>query len=417
MTRIPPKVENAPGLIWRTSAKGWEARWQCRTDMINKGFTPKSQRMWEGVEPTPTEAAAISDGCTRLQDEMKIFGRGGLPVVNAYDGTLRSLINCYQTDPDSSYHKKRYAVRRNHDFLLKRIAERQGNEELRDIKARVLLAWHKDWSNDGQKLAMAHAIIGQYRVLFGFGANFLEDPDCERLCGVMGKMRFPMAKPRVERMTADQAIALRTQAHRRGWNFLAMAQAFQFELMLRQKDAIGEWVPLSEPGISDTIKPGEKWIMGIRWEEIDDNLVLRHNTSKRGKDIEVNLRLAPMILEELANFGKVAVADLTRAALPASGPVILCEVTGLPWRTAEFRRKWRIVADMAGIPKEVRNMDSRAGGITEASDAGADLEHIRHAATHSDIAMTQKYSRGSTDKIANVMRIRVESRNKPKTET
>lgn len=417
MTRTPPKVDNAPGLIWRPSGKGWEARWQCRTDMINKGFTPKSQRIWEGIEPTEAEAKAISDGCTRLQDEMKTFGRGGLPVANPFDGTLRSLINCYQTDPDSTYHKKRFAVRKNHDALLRRIAERQGHEELRDIKARVLLAWHKDWSDDGKKLAMASAVIGQYRVLFGFGANFLEDPDCERLCGVMSKMRFPMVKPRTERMTAAQAIAHRAQSHRRGWFMMAMAQAFQFELMLRQKDVIGEWVPLNEPGISDTIAPGRKWLMGLRWEEIDDNLILRHNTSKRGKDIEVDLKLAPMVLEELARHANVVPADLTRAALPASGPVILCEVTGLPWRTAEFRRKWRIVAKAAGIPKEVRNMDSRAGAISEAVTAGAPLTLVRHAATHSDIAMTQKYDREAAQATATVMKMRVSDRNKPKTET
>jgi site-specific recombinase XerD len=57
-------------------------------------------------------------------------------------------------------------------------------------------------------------------------------------------------------------------------------------------------------------------------------------------------------------------------------------------------------------------MDSRAGAISEATDAGADLEHVRHAATHSDIAMTQRYSRGSEDKIAGVQRLRAEHRSK-----
>jgi site-specific recombinase XerD len=196
---------------------------------------------------------------------------------------------------------------------------------------------------------------------------------------------------------------------------MALAQALQFELMLRQKDVIGEWVPLKEPGISATVGPKGKWISGLRWEEIDQNLILRHTTSKRGKDIEVDLKLAPMVLEELALLTKTPIVQLTRTALPVTGPVILCEVTGWPYTTAEFRRKWRIVANEAGIPKEVRSMDSRAGAISEATDAGADLEHVRHAATHSDIAMTQRYSRGSTDKVAGVSRLRVAHRNKPKT--
>jgi hypothetical protein len=53
---------------------------------------------------------------------------------------------------------------------------------------------------------------------------------------------------------------------------------------------------------------------------------------------------------------------------------------------------WRKVATAAGVPKTVYNMDSRAGAISEATDAGAELEHVRHAATHSDISMTQRYS-------------------------
>jgi len=60
-------------------------------------------------------------------------------------------------------------------------------------------------------------------------------------------------------------------------------------------------------------------------------------------------------------------------------------------------------------------MDSRAGAISEATDAGADLEHVRHAATHSDIAMTQRYSRGSVEKVENVQRLRTKHRNKGET--
>jgi hypothetical protein len=111
----------------------------------------------------------------------------------------------------------------------------------------------------------------------------------------------------------------------------------------------------------------------------------------------------------------VPIDKLTRDDLPASGPVIECELTSYPWSTSEFRRKWRILATTAGIPTTVRNMDSRAGAISEATDAGADLEHVRHAATHSNIGMTQRYSRGSVDKVAGVSKQRVAHRNKAKT--
>ena len=185
---------------------------------------------------------------------------------------------------------------------------------------------------------------------------------------------------------------------------IALAQAFQFDGTMRQKDIVGEWVPMDEPGpLSDTISGNEKWVRGIRFEEIDQNLILRHVTSKRQKAIEVNLRLAPMVMDELHRL----------SYLPSAGPVIVREYDGKPWRSGEFCRQWRKVARAAGVPDAVFNMDSRSGGITEATDAGAELEHVRHMATHGDIAMTQRYSRGSIEKVAKVMEMRVAHRNKP----
>lgn len=151
-------------------------------------------------------------------------------------------------------------------------------------------------------------------------------------------------------------------------------------------------------------------------EEIDQNFVFRHVTSKRGKPIEADLHFAPMVMEELSLIAGVPVKDLRREMLPASGPMVVSESTGLPWKAQSFRQRWRKLARLAGIPDDVRSMDARAGAITEATDAGASLEDVRHAATHSDISMTQRYSRGSAEKVANVMRLRVEHRTKTKPE-
>ena len=49
---------------------------------------------------------------------------------------------------------------------------------------------------------------------------------------------MPYAEPRAEHF---------------GWYSIALAQALQFELLLSQKDVIGEWVPVTEPGKSDVI--------------------------------------------------------------------------------------------------------------------------------------------------------------------
>jgi hypothetical protein len=414
---MKPHVENAPGLIWREKENGWTAVWRARDDIIKLGFRPKNETLWSGHEPTETEAAYIADYCRRLQDEMLAFGRGHQPQINAFDGTLKSLINCYQTDPASPFHKKRFGSRQSQTYNQARLMRDYGHEELIDINARLFLQWHKAWLGpEGKKVSMGHAFIAELRMLFSFGATLLEDRECERLSGVLHKMRFENTKARVSILTAEMATAFRKHAHARGWNYMALGQAIQFDLMLRQKDVIGEWLPLSEQGVSDTIWKGKKWLSGIRWEYIDQSLILRHTTSKRQKEIEVDLKLAPMVMAELSDLVRVPIAQLTRAHLPATGPVVLCELTAQPWLSTEYRRKWRIVAELAGIPESVKNMDSRAGAISEATDAGADLEHIRHAATHSDIGMTQRYSRAAKGKVENVMQLRLQHRNKPKTE-
>jgi hypothetical protein len=425
----PVKVRSAPGLVWKKRSNGHEARWQARTDMVAKGFRIKSLKLWTGAgEPTKEDWDQIADRCNELQQEMLVFSRGGLPEVGPFDGTLRSLMRAYKTDPDSQYRKIRYNSRIHYDALMSLIETEHGDKLLADLKGRTFSRLHEDWSAGG-KIAIAHAKMGMLRTLFSFGATLLEDDDCGRLSGILSKMRFAMPKPRTERLTAAQAVAIRAKAHELGRPSIALAQAIQFECMLRQKDVIGEWVPIREPGISDVQAEGLKWLRGIRWEEIDQNMTLRHLTSKRQKMIEINLRNAPMVRDELNVIAPECIYDVEierggkkvvetrwdRSLLPVSGPIIVSEWDRLPWTGPEFRRWWRIIAEAAGVPKEVRNMDSRAGAISEATDAGADLEHVRHAATHSNISMTQRYSRGAEDKIEVVQLARLKHRNKPET--
>lgn len=406
----PVTVRDAPGLAWsKYAGDRYEARWRCRADIIARGYGIKSVRLWIGTEPTKEEWDFIADTCVSLQQEMLVYANGGPPSLEgeaALDGTLRSLIRCYRTDKDSGYSKKRYGSRRHYDTLFKGIEESHGDQLLANLKARMFYRWHDDW-NEGGKTSIGKAKIGMMRLLLNYGAALLEDPDCLRLATGLRTMRFKNAKPRTERLTSDQVIAIRAKAHELGRPSIALAQAFQFECMFRQKDVIGEYVPMKEPGISAVTKGKSKWLHGLRWEEIDANLILSHTTSKRGKPITVNLKNAPMVMEELARqFGD---------AMPAKGPIVVEEKSGLPWDTTWFRQNWRKLADACGIPKSVKNMDTRAGAISEATDAGAQLEHVRHAATHSDIAMTQRYSRNSDDKIVSVQLARLEHRNKPKT--
>lgn len=319
--------------------------------------------------------------------------------------TPNDLIASYISDMDSPFHKLRYYTREHYGHLCRRISQDLGDMPLTEIKARQVKHCHEKFLLAGT-ISMGHSVIGMLRILMGFGATILDEPECVRISSMLGMMRFTMAKARVESLTAEQATRIRGEAHRVNRRSIALMQAFQFELMLRQKDCLGEWMPEDEPGESDTFDLDMKWHRGLRWEEIDENFILTHVTSKRQKEIVVDLKLAAMVINELTLwFGA-----MDRSRMPDSGPVIVAETTGLPWRAIEFRRQWRVIATNVGIPKEVRNMDTRSGAITEATDAGIPVEQIRHASTHSDISMVQRYSRDSTEKIADVMQLRVASR-------
>jgi len=424
----PPVLgQPAPGLVWRKRKNDWVATWLARTDIIKRGYKPRSWPLWIGVEPTPAEAEAIATKCQHFQYEMLAWSRGveapPPPEPAGFHGNLRSLVHCYRTDPDSPYQKNRYHVRQNRDSMLRRIVTKHGDMKLSEIRARLLLTWHKEWSQGGTRLATARTFIGQLRALFSFGTSLLEDADCERLCGAMSKMRFASTKARSVSLTAEQATMVRVKAREHfGWHSLALAQAFQFDCTFRQKDVIGELVPIKEQGISDVVFRKQKWLRGIRWEEIDENLILRHVTSKKLKMAQVDLKLASMVLEELQlMIGEEPLLvenevtkkiTVNRALLPPSGPVILSEINALPWTGNEYRRKWRLVADKCGIPKEVKNMDTRSGAISEAIQAGAPIEFVRHAATHSDVSQTADYDRSQAEATEKVMKLRMASRNK-----
>lgn len=403
-----PKVQNAPGLTWKPRKRGWAAVWHARPDLIRRLYPIKSRKLGVFTEPpSEIEIADIQSQCTILQQEMLVWAHGGIETVSDFDGTLRTLIQCYQSDKDSPYRKIRYQTRVNYDNRLRRLDNEHGEVMVSEVKARTLKSWHEAWSDDGKKIAAGHGMIAIMRTLFTFGATILDSDDCRKVKMLLHDMRFQMSRPREERLTAAHAIAIRAEAHRQRLPSIALAQALQFECMLRQKDVIGEWVPVEEPGpLSILIDGNRKWIRGLRWNEIDQNLILRHMTSKRQKVIEIDLKNAPMVMEEFNRLGE----------LPADGPVIVSESSKLPYGNINFRNKWRKIATAAGVPVQVRNMDSRAGAISEATDAGAELEHVRHAATHGDISMTQRYSRGSTGKIAQVQFKRSEYRNKTTTQ-
>jgi hypothetical protein len=302
------------------------------------------------TSPAPTMPTAPSDPKSSSPPQSQNEGR-------ALGLTWASLADRYRTDEGSPFLHIRYATRENYDAIIKRILAERGEERLANVKASDIGLMYERWT-EGGKLAMAHALIGMVRTLINYGAAVLKDAECERLAVPLHRMRARVVNPRVDGakddcLTVEQATLIIAKAHQECLPSIALAQAFQFDCQLRQKDVIGEWVPLNEKGTSDVIDGDVKWVRGLRWEEIDSNFVLRHDPGLGRKEIVFNLRKqAPRVMAELERLG----------TLPKSGPIVKYHLTGLPYRPIQFRRSWRVAANAAGIPKHIKNMDSRVVG-------------------------------------------------------
>jgi hypothetical protein len=280
------------------------------------------------------------------------------PVPQSFDGTIGGLIDRYLNDERSPFFQLSHKSRNSYLGAFSHIRDEFGSMKIADIDADFIKAKYEGWTA-GSKYALGHHFVAKLRLLSGFGVSILNDDDCLKFSTIMRVLRFKIPNSRVEQMTAEYAVKFRSKAHDVNWPSLALAQAIQFDLRLRAVDVIGEWVPISEPGSSEIIWGEEKWMRGLRWSDIDDKMMLRlsiHDRLKRYKKVEVDLTECRMVMQELDRLGDI----------PRKGPIIICEPTGRPYTTAEFRRKWRLVANKAGLPDNIRNGDSiRSESVVE----------------------------------------------------
>lgn len=334
---------------------------------------------------------------------MLLWANGGVQddPKSVFDGTIGSLIKIYETHKRSPFKTLRYKTHLSYASSLRALAAAVGEESVTNLTFEDLLDWQDQFALDANAVRKGRAagLMGHLKRVIRFGALVLpRAAGCHDVCDMIAKMRGMFgggSGKRIEYITADQCIAFRAQANRRGRHSMALVQAIAFECGVRPKDVYGEWIPVSWPGTSDIIRGGYKWLMGARWEEIDADLVWRHRLSKsvRGKDAvarpegkveEFDLSSYPMVMAELPS-------------LRGSGPLIVNEQTGYPWNEKQFQKVWRDIARQVAIPDNVQNRDSRAGAATEAELAGANPKTVQRMLGHSRIATTERYIRGGRE--------------------
>lgn len=335
------------------------------------------------------------------------------PETIAYNGTMASLIACYRADEDSPYQAIRENSRRSYDFDLRTLKAHVGATRIGPLTRKDFSRWHRNfrapveppYDDAGNKIfgteriRRAHGLMTMVRMLLSYGVS-MRFAGCAAAKQVIDEMTFQMPAPRHQAMTFAQASAIVDKALETGSRSLALAQAIQFELGLRQIDVIGQWLTAGA-GAQGIVWLGQQWTGGITWADLTAERLAKR-TSKTGQEGVWNPADYPLLVKVVAAFGE-------RERI---GPVTIDERTGRPYRVREYRGRWRDLARLAGVPDDVWNMDSRAGAITEADEAGGNPEDVRKFATHANRQTTQRYIRDTIQATSRIAKLRVEHRGK-----
>lgn len=385
---IPRKASRTP--IWVAAVKEYKPR------TVNLSYLRDQPEM-------------LVAKCAMLQAEMNAWRAGLRKKAVAEDGTLGALLLKYQSDSDSPYFKLRPKSRKPYDFYLPKLIAAHGDRRLDKITGVDLHRWHDAWSDGGNHLAASKLMRAVIDAAVSYGIMCRMDA-CIELKEVLraASRKLPLPKRREVVITADQVAALREAAHAAGRPSSALAYALVYETTLRLWDVIGQWVPVDSDGISDIVNPrtGNKWF-GLRWEDIDDALVLKYMPSKTsmktGLSVTYPLRQAPMVMEELAHW----------PADKRTGPVVTYEMNGRPYLSEVFSSMWSRDRKAAGLPGHVWARDLRASGISEARAAGVATDDAAKVAGHASTKTTSAvYDRAALEAAERFAEARAEKRQK-----
>jgi hypothetical protein len=321
--------------------------------------------------------------------------------ITRYDGTMKSACRIYQEHQHSPFHTVKHNTRKAYITCLKRIEQTVGARIIKNVTVNTCRFWYGEWrkpdfEGDVEHIDRAHDTIAMVRTVIYFMASERYQ-DCKVLASELDKVKFEKGGARSEELTYQQAAAFIKKALQLGREGampfdralnMAIGVAAQFELLLRQMDIIGEWAPAGATrkipaGIGSVDRGSELWIGFFTWEHIA-GWRWRMKTSKSkyraAQDFDLTRYSLLHPLLEMVPLGE------------RTGAIVKGE-HGLPVRARSYGNWFRDIARQAGIPDTVWNMDSRAGGATEAHDAGAALSAISNAMTHTEERTTVRYIR------------------------
>jgi hypothetical protein len=103
--------------------------WRATKAAVGEGYPVKSVNLSRYVD----DPAALARRCDRLQIEMRSWLSGRRGNAKVFDGTIRSLVDLYQTDPESPYRGLPASTHEPYDVYLRVLRKEVGERQIKTL--------------------------------------------------------------------------------------------------------------------------------------------------------------------------------------------------------------------------------------------------------------------------------------------
>lgn len=409
--------------------------WVAGKEATARGYVPRTVRLHYPlsfilkpdviqVRGERHELENLARHCDSLWLQMlEWMGDPGIQSIPIFDGTIASLITCYQKDPKSPYQDLRQSSQRCYADWCTALTRAVGQRRVDKITGRDFRTWFKEFmapNEPGGRPRVRHAtgcVKQMLPILFAYGVE-IGVTACIGLLAILENIilrvpsdvreDFNAKKAQQLPMQYEHALAIIDEGIRRGDRrslSVAIGVAAQFEFTIAQIDVIGCWENI---GRGEALPPDAiarkktVWRPGLCYSDFLPGRILDMRRSKNGRGGTFEIDEYKLFLRALE-----AIPEERR-----TGPVAI-DNDGTPFDRWSYSRAYREIADACDVPAAVWNMNARHGGATEADEAGAELKDISTHLQHGNVATTKKhYIRPTSAPTKRVARARAQHRAK-----
>lgn len=377
----------APGLSRRPRLNSEACYWIPPPKDIERGYRPKCITLPSGLSEQDLAAQ-----CRRLWQGLLEWRVGRQGPTNY---SIAWLIDRYLSDKESPFNVHLgHRAQRSYAQFCKIIRGDVGERRIDPDGARPRIlgehvrTWHRKWGEPAEgktvaRPARARHLIVQLRLLVSYAIE-LGVPGATDLRLMLKVMRFPQPEARAVAPNREQVIALVDKAIELGRPSIAGVSLAQFWFMERRCSIIGSYV-------------NKEWCNGWVWSDISEDWTVTYYQTKTGKVLRVfDIKTVQPLLALLQAIPKER----------RFGAVFKDEKTGRPWRERHFAEVFAEIKTAAGWPEELKSMDLRAGGATDADAAGVSDRELQDAGGWRDPKTKDRYRRNKQRNAQNVVDIR-----------